>query len=403
MPRLKYVVCKSCATKIDLMMIVLDHHPPAIQARMRISMIGPVYPYRGGIAHYTTSLAQALKSSGHDIQMISYRRQYPAFLYPGQSDKDPSAEPFRVDAQYPLDPLYPWTWNQTAATVKSSQPDLVLVQWWTTFWAPAYTALVHKLRKHVPVVYVIHNVLPHEAKPWDRWLARLALQKGHAFIVQAPHERQKLLGLIPKARVSYCTLPIYQRFSEQKIPKEIARRQLGVPVDCPMFLFFGIVRPYKGLKHLVEAMARVNAPAHLLIAGEFWDDLAPYRKQIEQLGIQARITIISKYVPNEEAHILFSAADALVAPYVDGTQSAAVGVALGYGLPIVATEKIASGIDAGAEGVHIVRAGDAEGLADAMVAVITALPVESTAATSRGHWMRLVKVIEELQHLISES
>ena len=142
---------------------------------MKISMIGPVYPYRGGIAHYTALLAQALLQSGHDLQMISFERQYPAFLYPGESDKDPSANAIHIPARYLLDPLYPWTWQRAVREIRAAGPQLVLFHWWSTFWGPAYAALSHTLRRSTPVVFLIHNVFPHEIKPWDRGLASLAL------------------------------------------------------------------------------------------------------------------------------------------------------------------------------------------------------------------------------------
>src|SRR4030065_1812562 len=108
---------------------------------MRISMIGPVFPYRGGIAHYTGQLVQALVAQGHAVQTISFKRQYPDWLYPGASDKDPSRSRTQVEAEYLLDPLYPWTWQKTVRQIIQQQPELVVIQWWTTFWAPAYAWL----------------------------------------------------------------------------------------------------------------------------------------------------------------------------------------------------------------------------------------------------------------------
>jgi glycosyltransferase involved in cell wall biosynthesis len=368
---------------------------------MKISMIGPVYPYRGGIAHYTTSLVTALKNAGHDVKTISFRRQYPAFLYPGESDKDPSANPVRVEAEYLLDPIYPWTWQQAVRAILTSNSELVVIQWWTTFWAPAYAALAFQLKKKTQVVYLIHNVLPHENKFWDRWLARLALHQAHAFIVQAPHEQKKLVNLIPHARISYCNLPVYQQFSEQTISRDMARQQLGLPTDRPIFLFFGIVRPYKGLKYLIEALKFLNVPAHLVIAGEFWENVELYENQIRRLGLIEKITLIDRYIPNEEAHILFSAADVLVAPYIGGTQSAAVGVSLGYGLPAIVTEKIATGVEPGASSLHIVPAGDAFSLAQAMLGCISSPPRSTSASFYQDDWRRLVKVIEDIHFIPS--
>ena len=364
---------------------------------MKISMVGPVYPYRGGIAQYTTFLAQALKKAEHQLQMISFRRQYPSILYPGASDKDPSTHPVKVDAEYLLDPLYPWTWWRAASAILRTQPNMVVIQWWTTFWAPGYAVLARRIRRATSVVFVIHNVFPHEGKPWDRWLARIALSQGHAFVVQAPHEQQKLLQLIPGARVCYCNLPTYARFGESMISREEARRELGLPMDRTIFLFFGIIRPYKGLKHLIEAMRLLDKHSHLVIAGEFWESLEAHLQRIAKLGCQDQVTIFNEYIPNERAHLLFSAADGLVAPYVGGTQSAAVGVSLGYGLPMIVTERIAAGIEAGTEGVQIVPAHDARALAAAMDNIVSGRTAIASVAADSGNWEHLVHLLEQLQ------
>src|SRR5512139_2089006 len=150
----------------------------------RITLIGPVYPYRGGIALHTTLAARALRERGYRLQVISFRRQYPQWLYPGATDKDQSQERIQTKAEYLLDPLSPATWTRTVKVIAASEPDLVVLQWWTTFWSLPYTVLTRLLkRKGCRVAYIIHNVLPHETRPWDRWLARLALSAAQAHIV----------------------------------------------------------------------------------------------------------------------------------------------------------------------------------------------------------------------------
>ena len=128
---------------------------------MKIDLIGPIYPYRGGIAHYNASLAQALSNTGHDVQLFSFRRQYPARLYPGETDRDPSNTPLTFPAHYLLDPLYPWTWLITSREILSDRPDLLLFHWWTTFWSPAYTSLAFLVKRKIKTVFLIHNVIPH--------------------------------------------------------------------------------------------------------------------------------------------------------------------------------------------------------------------------------------------------
>jgi glycosyltransferase involved in cell wall biosynthesis len=381
---------------------------------MKVTLIGPVYPYRGGIAHYTASLAQALVDSGHTVRLISFRRQYPSRLYPGESDKDPSAEPLSFPAEYLLDPLFPWTWLHAAKTIRRDLPDLLVIHWWTTFWAPAFTSLAWLIRRKVKVAYLIHNVLPHETKAWDRWMARCTFHQGQAFIVQAPHEHERLLPLIPRSSlVVDSPHPAYPPFQKQPLSKKGARQSLGLPIDQPVLLFFGIVRPYKGLKYLVEALALVQQPVHLVIAGEFWEDVSVYKQQIETLALSKKITLLNRYIPNEEAHQLFSAADGLVAPYVGGTQSGAAGLALGYGLPLIITDRVAVGLPAKISPgrtaeeasqhygyAHVIPSGNPLALAQAIEALLTRLPAITAAPLpAAGDWSSLVKVIEEIGQL----
>jgi glycosyltransferase involved in cell wall biosynthesis len=373
---------------------------------MRITLVGPVYPYRGGIAHHTTQLALGLQAQGHEVRVISFRRQYPGWLYPGKSDRDPSHSAINVPADLILDPLKPWTWYQAARLIANSHPDLTVIQWWTTFWAPAYFILTTLLNKRkARVIYLIHNTYPHETRPWDHTLARLALQGGNAFIIQTARERDRLAALIPKADIRLCLHPTYPRFSEQPIPQAEARKRLSLPEGAPLLLFFGIVRPYKGLRHLLEAVAKVNQDMNqevfAYIAGEFWEEINIYQKLIAGLKIDNRVFIEDRYIPNEHADLLFSAADALVAPYTAGTQSGVAGLALSYSLPLIVTDPVAQGIDAtNAPFFRVVPPGDAQALANAVRELLPELPKirlqKCNECPALTDWSRMVSAIEEL-------
>ncbi|GAB4500572.1 MAG: glycosyltransferase [Anaerolineales bacterium] len=370
---------------------------------MKFALVGPVYPYRGGIAHYTTMLAQTLIKRGAPTHVVSFRRQYPRWLYPGQSDRDPSQNPLRVDAEYLLDPLYPWTWWQTARRMAEWQPDMVMIQWWTTFWAPAFAALAFLLRRRgIKVMFVIHNVMPHEPRLWDRWLARLALRQGQHFLVQTEREKARLLSLLPQAQTITASLPVYDMFTSQRIPRADAKQKLGLPADEPIALFFGIVRPYKGLRFAIEALAELRARGsklRLLVVGEFWEDMTVYLRLIESRGLSAQIQIENRYISDEEIGLYFSSADVFVAPYIGGTQSAAVKVALGFGLPIVISRAIISEEleNDATHRLYWVDPQDVSALADAMeqgcqegssISALGANPADGS------EWDRLVDAIE---------
>jgi glycosyltransferase involved in cell wall biosynthesis len=334
--------------------------------------------------------------------VISFRRQYPAWLYPGSSDKDPSQSSVKVAAEYLLDPFYAWTWQQCARRILEKKTELVVLQWWTTYWTMPFAYLVRWChRHHIPTVYLIHNVLPHEEKLWDKAMAKLALSPADGFIVQTPREQERLLTLLPGANSQISPHPAYNMLTNQRVDRAAARQKLGLPVEGTLLLFFGIVRPYKGLKYLIEALSLLRNEGRkpsLLVAGDFWEERSLYEKQIEAAGLSEQIRLDDRYIPDEDAAILFSAADALVAPYVGGTQSGVAGIGVGFGLPMIVTEQIASGLDEnGLAFVLVVPPGDARALAQAIKELISH-PHEKAATKSNGEvgWDRLVIAVASL-------
>ncbi len=369
---------------------------------MKLTLIGPVYPFRGGIAHYTTQLAQALQRTNNEVQVISFRRQYPAFLYPGKTDRDPSQNPVRVEASYPLDPLFPWTWLRTAQDVLKTQPDGVIFQWWTTFWAIPFAYLAWRFRKNrIRLIFIIHNVVPHEQRPWDVWLARRVLTPNDRYIVQNPKEERILRELTGAQEIRIYTHPVFGFFHQQEINKDEACRQLNLPQDRFVWLFFGLVRPYKGLPVLLEALAKVQASGYqslLIIAGEFWEDLERVQAKVVELGLTEHVRIDNRYIPDEEVGLYFSAADCLAAPYTGGTQSGAVSIAVSYGLPMIVTDHIARGLPSGeAEGrMTIVPPGDAEALAAAMLKHMRSPQERAAPRPPRRDWEQMAQLVSDM-------
>ena len=367
---------------------------------MKLVVIGPVYPYRGGIAHYTSQLSHALIENGHETHIFSFRRQYPGWLYPGKSDKEPSQPQLQLEAKYTLDPIYPWTWINTSEAIAKLNPDAVVIHWWTTFWAPAFWCLSSLLKKKgFKVIFVIHNVAPHEPLPWDNWLARSVLQFGDAQIVQAANEQERLLSLLPNANSILCPHPIYNQFAyEIKISRNEARNRIMIKQDLPAVLFFGIVRPYKGLKHAIEAISILKAegiPVQLIVAGEFWENITEYEDQIIKMNLSDQIILFDRYIPNEEVGLFFTAADIFIAPYIDGTQSGSVKIALGFNLPIVVTDCVSDDILLNSESVQIIPSGDSRALAAAISKFISGgLPKRTRSTYEDDSWKELIAAIE---------
>lgn len=307
----------------------------------RICLIGPTYPYRGGIAHYTTLLANHLRDkTEHELLFISFSRQYPQWLYKGRSDRDPSDSPLQTDAEYLLAPLNPITWRRTLRRLRSWRPDVVVLQWWVPFWAPVW-AVLGRAAKALPgrprLAFICHNVLPHELSAVGRhflpWIIRRTLSPADGFVVHSQAEAQQLARILPGANIKVNPLPSYAALGVD------ASAELPdiVPQDRPLLLFAGFVRRYKGLDILLRALPDVLArqPVHLLVAGEFWEGRERYDTLIKELGIQHAVTIIDDYVSDDRLVTFVKHAHVVVLPYRHATQSAVIQLAFGHGTPVI--------------------------------------------------------------------
>jgi len=194
----------------------------------------------------------------------------------------------------------------------------------------------------------------------------MVLRWGTRFIVQSEDEQERLLALIPGAQMVVVPHPIYDMFADQRLPKDEARRRLGLPLNVPVLLFFGIVREYKGLKDILAALPEVRArlgKVVLLVAGEFWEDKQPYLETVKRLGIDDSVIIEDRYIPNEEVPLYFSAADLLLAPYRSKTDSGVIRMAQGFKVPFIT---VSSG-ETQVENIVSVSVGNANGLVQAII------------------------------------
>ncbi|HET6350433.1 MAG TPA: glycosyltransferase [Candidatus Krumholzibacteria bacterium] len=305
---------------------------------MRICLVGPAYPYRGGISHFTQMLALAMQPA-HQTRIVSFSRLYPSLLFPGRTQYETEGARVRVDAPRLIDSINPLSWPRAAHAVLDFQPDMVVVQWWHPFFGPAFRSIVSTVKRAraVPVVYLCHNVLPHESNPMTRMLVRWGLEPADAYLVQSEEDRHHLLSMHPSARVVVHPHPTYTQFAAGNMTRDEARRRLDVAGR--VLLFFGLIRAYKGLKTLLAAYARVaeRLDATLLVVGEFYEDRAPYDALIASLGIGARTRVVDRYIPDDDVATYFMAADVVVLPYVSATQSGITQTAFAFQRPVVVT------------------------------------------------------------------
>jgi D-inositol-3-phosphate glycosyltransferase len=306
---------------------------------LHLALVGPLYPYRGGIAHFTQSLGRRLEARGHRVSAVTFRRQYPERLFPGRTQFEQTRPADAFDAPRLLDTVDPLSWERTARHLRSLAPDAVVFQHWMPFVAPALGSVARRLGD-VRRLAVVHNALPHERRPGDRLLTRYALRAMDGLVVLSDSVRRDVERLAPDVPVLQRAHPVYDFFGEP-VPRTEARAALNLPADAPVLLFFGFVREYKGLRVLLDAMPQIRERVpgvRLVVAGEFYDDEAPYRAQVRRLGLGDAVRFDAEYIPNERVAHYFGAADLVVQPYLSATQSGVAQIAYHFERPLVTTD-----------------------------------------------------------------
>ncbi|RAY14249.1 glycosyl transferase [Actinomadura craniellae] len=307
---------------------------------MRIAVVGPTFPYKGGGVRHTTELAHRLAAAGHEVTLESWSAQYPEFLYPGEQTIDiPEGEPFPATERR-LSWRRPDGWWRAGRRLRRA--DLVVLAVLTSIQVPAYRVILAGLGRRTRVVALCHNVLPHERKSYDVPLMRALLRRVSGVLVHSP-EQGELARTLTGRPIRVAEMPAHLPPAETAAAAAAGERR--------RLLFFGIVRPYKGLDVLLRALAAGPGDVTLTAAGEFWGGTAATEALIAELGLGDRVELRPGYVPSDEIPALFAAADALVLPYRSATASQNVWMAYEHGTPVIATrvggfpEQIRDGVD----------------------------------------------------------
>jgi len=307
-------------------------------AQKKIVIIGPGHPLRGGLATFNQRLCKQFINEGDECSIYSFSLQYPSFLFPGTTQYSTDPAPDDIDIYPVINSVHPLNWWQIGLQLKRIRPDVIVVRFWVPLMGPALGTILRIARKnkHTRVVAITDNIIPHEKRPGDTPFTRYFLNSCHAFITMSEKVMNDL-RLFEKNKPAQQVLhPLYDNFGEP-VTKEAARKKLGIDEHGRIILFFGFIRKYKGLDILLEAMKLLPPDIKLLVAGEFYEDAQLYQEQIKRLGIQDSLLLKTDFIPDSEVKYYLCAADAVIQPYRNATQSGVTPLAYHFEKPMIVT------------------------------------------------------------------
>lgn len=378
----------------------------------KVILVSPAFPLRGGIATSTERLAQELVEQGYDAQILSFSLQYPKMLFPGKTQyvKEGTLKP-NLTIHTRLNSINPFNWWSVGKWLKKENPDIIVIRYWLPFMAPALgtIARIAKRNTHTKVIALADNILPHEARMGDRQLTNYFVKTVDAFLVMSKTVETEVAAFAKGKPIRYVPHPIYDNYG-QLVSRSAALHELGLDANYRYILFFGFIRPYKGLDLLIKALSDPRLremPIKLLVAGEFYSDEEAYWKLIQMLKLEDRIQLHNEYIPHEEVKLFFGAADLVVQPYKTASQSGISQLAYHFEKPMVVTnvgglpEIIQHDVEGYVVDVDEVKISDAihdffsQNRLDKMVAAVR-------NKKSEFAWDKMVDAIEELQVIVGD-
>lgn len=302
----------------------------------KIIIIGPAYPYRGGIAAFNERLAHELIAQGNDVEAITFTLQYPSFLFPGKTQFSEGPAPADLKIDRKINSMNPFNWIKVGRQLKRKKADLIVIAFWLPYMAPALGTIARISR--TPVVGLVHNLIPHEHKPGDRLFAKYFCGSVDRFVALSESVLNDIHRLAPGKPASFSPHPLYDNFGEA-VSREEACSHLGLNPKDRILLSFGLIRDYKGLDWLLEAFAALKerSEVKLVVAGEVYADGEKYHKLARDLGIDNEIIWRTEFVPDSEVKYYFCAADLIVQPYKSATQSGVTQIAYHFEKPMLVT------------------------------------------------------------------
>ena len=309
---------------------------------MKIVIVGTSHPYRGGIAAFTDRLATEFIKEGVDIEVVTFKLQYPSFLFPGKTQYSDAKAPEGFLVERKVNSINPLSWIKVGKEIRKKNPDIVIFTYWMSFFAPCFTkiAKVVKRNGNTKCIGLIHNMIPHEKSLLDKLFPPHFVKAMDGFVALSQAVLDDIASLDGQNKPKVFTPhPLYDHFGAVEDKKQ-AIKQLGFDENWSYLLFFGLVRAYKGLDLLIDAFADERLrkyPVKLIVAGEFYDDPKPYLKQVEKLGLQDFIIIENQYINDIDVKYYFNAVDMVVQPYKSATQSGVTQIAYHFEKPMLVT------------------------------------------------------------------
>jgi glycosyltransferase involved in cell wall biosynthesis len=308
----------------------------------KIVIIGSAYPLRGGLSAYNERIARAYQQQGDEVSIYTFRLQYPGLFFPGKTQYSSDPAPIDLAIKVKINSINPINWLTVGREIKNLKPDLVIIKFWIPFMAPCLGKIARIIRKnrHTKVISIIDNIIPHEKRIGDLSLAKYWVNSVDGFITMSSAVLDDLNKFDEQKPKLYCPHPLYDNFGKI-LEKEYARKILNFDQKGKYILFFGFIRDYKGLDLLLEAMADTRiktANIKLVVAGEYYTDPKPYNDIIEKHYLEDFVILATDFIPDQKVAMYFCAADVVVQPYKDATQSGVTQIAYHFNKPMITTD-----------------------------------------------------------------
>ena len=305
---------------------------------MRIALLSSFYPLRGGIAQFNASVLAEL-GKRHTVKAFNFSRQYPGLLFPGKTQYVTEGDPAeKVESVRCLDTVNPISYIRTAKLIREWGPDLLIMKYWMSWFAPSLGYVARHMAPECKVVTILDNVIPHEKHFFDKPLTKYFLSGNDGFVVMSDSVKEDLLSLRPGAPHIFAPHPLYDHFGD-KVNRDEAEKKLSILPGKKNILFFGLIRHYKGLDILLEAFRSLDEQYQLIIAGEPYGSFAPYQEIIDSLPGKDRVKVFPNYISDADVKYYFSAADVTVLPYRSATQSGISSISYHFDVPMIVTSE----------------------------------------------------------------